>query len=120
MGGILNPYSTPYSLLPKAGILFIALITWLNTTALTHFVKHSPKDATHLCLSLRDPDVQAELFPRPKEQGIQVLLNTTSFRSRDWKLKHPSDLWRQINIRYRSSLAAVQLSVGSSVQSPAI
>jgi len=53
----------------------------------------------------------------PRARGIQVLLNTTSFRSRDWKLKHPSlicgDNW--MCRCYRSSLAAVQLRRGSSV-----
>jgi len=49
--------------------------------------------------------MQAELlayFQSKEQEGIQVLLNTTSFRSRDWKLKHPSlicgDNWTVLQV----------------------
>ena len=51
--------------------------------------------------SLRDPDVQTELMPyfQPKDQeGIQVLLNTTSFSLARLDTETPQvDLWRQLD-----------------------
>ena len=52
--------------------------------------------------SLRDPDVQADLLPyfQPKEQqGIQVLLNTTSFSLARLETETPQlDLWQQMDV----------------------
>ena len=52
--------------------------------------------------SLRDPDVQAELLPyfTPKDrEGIQVLLNTTSFSLARLETETPQlDLWRQLDV----------------------
>lgn len=52
--------------------------------------------------SLRDPDVQADLLPYFKEkdqEGIQVLLNTTSFSLAQLETETPQlDLWQQLDV----------------------
>lgn len=52
--------------------------------------------------SLRDPDVQADLLPyfQPKEEeGIQVLLNTTSFSLARLETETPQlELWQQLDV----------------------
>ncbi|MBD2346911.1 cobaltochelatase subunit CobN [Anabaena subtropica] len=100
-------FPTPYSLLPKVGILFyrahyIAGNLQVIDALCTALWQRNLQPVPVFISSLRDPDVQVELseFFQPKDsQQIAVLLNTTSFSLARLETETPqTELWEKLDV----------------------